>query len=608
MSEKPKSIWNKPWKGWRGLLAWLVILAAAIFFAVFAISLAWKAPKASTGEILVQSLVVTSAAWLVSALLILFIRWACCWRNFRRMLFGLACVATLIALFYAEENIRGKLAWNSYVREVEARGDTLDLAKLIPPPVPDAQNFTLCPLLKPVFDFTWHEPADAANFDGGRMERHDTNGLARLDRLSVYSAVEDYIRSLPPDHVHPDSSYRAKRVVASLKLLNGWVNLRAFEDYLLVGTNLTGVALTDSSATNLVLALRPFNSDLEALRDCSSQRALDRWSILYNTNNPYAILLPHLARVKQFCQFLRLPASANLASGNTSGAIDDMRLAHRFAESVRDEPFLISQLVRVASHRLNVQPLKEGLARHQFTEPQLRQLQEQYRSADLLSGAVNSMCGERSFAIVSAKQMKRNPKLMDLLDGTYLYETVPNKPVVAVSFRLAPTGWLRQNQVTIGRIIDSHIIGAVDRQSKLIDLQAATSLETAIEELSLPHGLIAQLLVPGISKALIRFAEGQTQMDQAVIACALERYHLVNGEYPEELTALSPQFLEEVPHDINTGDAMIYSTLPDGYYILYSVGWDGNDDGGRPRQGTRYDPDNDEDWVWQLPDPNLQPY
>jgi len=42
----------------------------------------------------------------------LFIRWLCCWRNFKQFLFGLACFITLIALFYAEKTgaagMRGK--------------------------------------------------------------------------------------------------------------------------------------------------------------------------------------------------------------------------------------------------------------------------------------------------------------------------------------------------------------------------------------------------------------------------------------------------------------------------------------------------------------------
>ena len=63
------------------------------------------------------------------------------WRILRRILIGLAILATLIAIFYAEEDWRGKRAWENCKRELEAKGAVLDWNKYIPPPVPDDQNF-----------------------------------------------------------------------------------------------------------------------------------------------------------------------------------------------------------------------------------------------------------------------------------------------------------------------------------------------------------------------------------------------------------------------------------------------------------------------------------
>ena len=65
--------------------------------------------------------------------------WLFSWRTIRRCLFAAACLATLLALFYAEENWRGRHAWNKYRRELEARGEQLDYRAFIPKPVPDEQ-------------------------------------------------------------------------------------------------------------------------------------------------------------------------------------------------------------------------------------------------------------------------------------------------------------------------------------------------------------------------------------------------------------------------------------------------------------------------------------
>ncbi len=73
------------------------------------------------------------------------VRWLNCWRNVRRALIGLAIFATLVAIFYTEENWRGKRAWENCKRELEGKGAVLDWDKLIPPPVPDDQNFSKPP-------------------------------------------------------------------------------------------------------------------------------------------------------------------------------------------------------------------------------------------------------------------------------------------------------------------------------------------------------------------------------------------------------------------------------------------------------------------------------
>ena len=73
------------------------------------------------------------------------------WRILRRILITLAIFATLIAIFYTEEDWRGKRAWENCKRELEAKGAVLDWDKYIPPPVPDDQNFFKAPKMQDWF-------------------------------------------------------------------------------------------------------------------------------------------------------------------------------------------------------------------------------------------------------------------------------------------------------------------------------------------------------------------------------------------------------------------------------------------------------------------------
>src|SRR5260221_3670136 len=73
-------------------------------------------------------------------------------RIFRKGLFVIACLATVIAFLYVEENWRGKRAWENYQRGWEAKGEKFDLASFVPPPVPDEENFAMTPFLAPLYD------------------------------------------------------------------------------------------------------------------------------------------------------------------------------------------------------------------------------------------------------------------------------------------------------------------------------------------------------------------------------------------------------------------------------------------------------------------------
>ena len=88
-------------------------------------------------------------------------------------------------------------------------------------------------------------------------------------------------------------------------------------------------------------------------------------------------------------------------------------------------------------------------------------------------------------------------------------------------------------------------------------------------------------------------------MDEAIIACALERYRLANGQYPESLDQLAPSYLNEIPHDKASGKAFHYKVKKDGKFLLYSIGNKGKDNGGEIVLNHAGHIDiNKSDWVW----------
>ena len=65
-----------------------------------------------------------------------------------------------------------------------------------------------------------------------------------------------------------------------------------------------------------------------------------------------------------------------------------------------------------------------------------------------------------------------------------------------------------------------------------------------------------------------------TERKAAMAGLAVERYRLKNGHYPNKLSDIAPEFIEEIPEDPFDGNDLRYKKLPDGF-VVYSIGPDG---------------------------------
>jgi len=144
-----------------------------------------------------------------------------------------------------------------------------------------------------------------------------------------------------------------------------------------------------------------------------------------------------------------------------------------------------------------------------------------------------------------------------------------------------PQGWIHQNMAAV-TFTDQKWINSLDYTNNVVHPRQVDSLLGGLQSNFThfpPYTFIAATSIPNFQKATRVLARNQSLADQARIACALERYHLARGKYPDTLEALTPQLLEEVPHDIIGGQPLKYHQT-EGHYVLYSVGWNEIDDGG----------------------------
>jgi hypothetical protein len=94
--------------------------------------------------------------------------------------------------------------------------------------------------------------------------------------------------------------------------------------------------------------------------------------------------------------------------------------------------------------------------------------------------------------------------------------------------------------------------------------------------------LLLTLEVPAVCKfpqSLDRHEQGERNLH---VALALAAYKRDEGSYPKALGALAPKYLNKVSGDLFAGKPLVYQPS-DNSYLLYSVGPNEKDDGGRSR-------------------------
>ena len=499
------------------------------------------------------------------------------WRLLRWGLIGLAGLITLAAVAITEEDWRGKHEWSAYLRAAEARGEHIDLAWAIPPPVPDDQNFFAAPMV-----------AEAVKAERQRQADPKSTSAATWD-MNLY-------RGDPKRWPDGEQGNWQLRTISDLK---PWQTY--FRDYSQSVEGRTNgfplAAQHQSAAADVLLALGKFDQSIETLRQ-ASQRPSARAPLAYEKGlDDINSLSPWLTIEKRWTRVMQLRTLAELQAGQSQSALDDIKLSTRLADTLRDQPYLISHLVRMAMMSITLpQSIYEGIADQRWNDAQLADLETTLAAVDLLKDFQHAGRGERACALASLESWRITRKAEFNLG---------NGQTSVTSFRLIPSAFFYQNELTIAQRSDQFILPLADPTHHTISMATYRAGEKTYAEATnhySPYRVFAYQTFPAVSSTISKFAFVQVQIDLARVACALERYRLAHGSLPETLEVLAPGLIPALPCDLINGQPLHYRRTDDGGYVLYSVGWNETDDGGTVAVTKKGTVDRDRgDWVWQLP-------
>ena len=297
----------------------------------------------------------------------------------------------------------------------------------------------------------------------------------------------------------------------------------------------------------------------------------------------FNMLMPHLSEMKNFVRMLGAMACLEAEAGRPEAAWNLVHTQIRFADALRNEPVLISLLVRIASIRTSCETIQKVSEVAPPSAEQYRNLESLLSDCEDRTPLVLALDGERLLCGEWAFNLLRNGQARDLTASaggeSGLGEVLLSLYSVFKPLSLADhAAYLR-------------IMGEYTRfVQQPYPPNEASDIDRKAEQMQSRLHIVTSMLVPAIGRVNELHRELIAQMRITRAGLALLQDSKTQGPFPDTLEKLK---LKDI-NDPFSKEPLLYQPGPDGF-VLYSVGPDEKDNGGSPKEKKQK---TDWDIVW----------
>ncbi|MHC4179301.1 MAG: hypothetical protein ACYSWU_17450 [Planctomycetota bacterium] len=396
-----------------------------------------------------------------------------------------------------------------------------------------------------------------------RSSRRVEAELARVRAAGEPTTASELDRFYPAG---PAGREAARRWLIAMRPLEGKAFDKAAEGLPIVGTGGSEIPPPGEPWPDIE-AVEKFLEQYEApLRQLHAAAAAGG-PARYPTDFSQGLLmsLDHVQSLREGARLLALEAHVRAHRGDAQGAARSIDAIFMLADSLKQEPIIISQLVRYAIDGIAMDLLQRQLPTADFSDEDLDRLQAHLRAVDYSQGLQRGMMGERVMGIMAIN----NPAGMGSSDSS------------GIPF----WGLLRSANLSVYLKYMNRMVAATKRplpQARREAEQIGSDVQSATggSPFTSPGHIMTSLLVPAIDAfvdAAARMAASSRATDAVI---AVERFRRTTGRLSENLDELVPELLPGMPIDPFHRQPLRY-VVKDDEYVIYSVGRDGVDDGGQ---------------------------
>ncbi len=321
---------------------------------------------------------------------------------------------------------------------------------------------------------------------------------------------------------------------------------------------------------------------------------------LVSTSDPPAVLdvlMPQLGSLREAGRALAARALNRAHRGRMDQAWADVLAVFRLGRLLSHRPGLVERLVAVGLEQTAAAAAAGVATSGKLTLAQASAMPADLDALPAAGGIVEAIDhSERFFMLDSFMMMYRGARIDEMqsdggpakrgrrpdLDWNLLLRNANAwyDRVVAI-YRRAGPGEVRKASEEIGRMVNEVRVRGYSSFKLILYKLLGWPCRKALTQFM--GDLLMSLLMPTVGRAVELDVEARTGTDLAKVALALAAHKAEKGSWAKTLSELSPAYLKQVPVDRFTGGPLVYKPTG-GEYVLYSVGANGIDDGGRGRE------------------------
>ncbi len=327
-----------------------------------------------------------------------------------------------------------------------------------------------------------------------------------------------------------------------------------------------------------------FQETAEARRLCRKAASMERCQFPIVSEEPgetslFAVQLTHLWAMRRLARLTVMEGHLLESQGELKGALEAYLADLRTGGHLGKDHWFISGLLAIACQSMGRKAIGRCLARHDVSVDLLEHLSTSLAELEeSLPDRSAWIAGERAMLIQGM-----SPDRLVAMAGPSSNE----QQQAFVSSRAFRIFWPDR---TFQKDVERYYDALYDLSEKPTWEAVAITRETSDGEFMRRHAkdwnVIFWILAPAFGRAQAYYARGVCDHSALRINVALRLYRADHGQYPDELAALVPQYLKGLPPDPFSGRGFHYRREDDGW-ILYSVGPDQDDDGGREAERRR---------------------